>query len=115
MSYSTDLRHRVLAALDRGMARAEVVVTFQVSLGSIKRWRRQHRTTGEVDPQPPPGRTATIPATHYPALIAQLTAHPDATLQQHCDLWQASHGVRVSRWTMSRAMAAAGWTRKKRP
>jgi transposase len=97
------------------MSRAEVVVTFQVSLGSIKRWLRQRRTTGELDPQPPPGRTATIPADHYPVLIAQLTAHRDATLQEHYDLWQASQGVRVSRWTMSRVMDAAGWTRKKRP
>lgn len=115
MSYSTDLRHRVLAVVDRGMVRAEVVVTFQVSAGSIKRWLRQRRTTGTLDPQAPPGRTATIPADQYPALIAQLTAHPDATLDTHCDLWLAGQGVRVSRWTMSRAMDAAGWTRKKRP
>lgn len=106
MSYSTDLRQRVLAAVDRGMARAEVVTTFQVSVGSIKRWLRQRRTTGTRDAHAPPGRPATIPSDHDPALIAQVTAHPDATLQEHCDLWRASHGVLVSRWTMSRAMEA---------
>ena len=97
------------------MARAEVAATFQVSVGSIKRWLRQHRSTGTLEAHAPPGRPATIPADHYPALIAQLTAHPDATLQEHCDLWLASHGVLVSRWTMSRAMEATDWTRKKRP
>lgn len=113
MSYSTDLRQRVLAAVDRGMPRTEVVATFQVSAGSIKRWLTQRRTTGDVAPHAPPGRTATITAAHYPALVAQLRAHTDATLTQHIALWQTSHGVTVSRWTMSRALRAAGWTRKK--
>lgn len=115
MSYSADLRLRVLAAVDRGMARVDVVTTFQVSAGSIKRWLRQRRTTGKLAAHAPPGRTATIAAAHYPALLAQLRADPDATLEAHCDRWQATHGVLVSRWTMSRAMDAVGWTRKKRP
>lgn len=113
MSYSTDLRQRVLAAVDRGMPRADVVATFQVSSGSIKRWRRLRRTTGDVTPHAPSGRTATITPAHYPALIAQVQAHADATLAQHRAFWQASQGVTVSRWTMSRALRAAGWTRKK--
>ncbi len=114
MSYSSDLRKRVLDAIDRGMARAEVVATFQVSAGSIKRWRARRRSTGDIAPRSPPGRTATIPAEQYPALLAQLAAHPDATLTHHIALWKANHGVTVSRWTMSRALRAAGWTRKKR-
>ena len=46
-------------------------------------------------------------------LPAQLAAHDKATLEQHCHLWEASHGVRVSTATMSRAIARLGWTRKK--
>lgn len=114
MSYSTDLRTRVLAAVDRGMSRTDVVATFQVSTGSVKRWLARRRTTGDLMPRTPPGRTATITPDQYPALIAQLTDHPDVTLPHHCDLWQARSGVAVSRWTMSRAMRAAGWTRKKK-
>lgn len=113
MSYSIDLRQRVLAAVDRGMPRADVVATFHVSSGSIKRWLRLRRTTGDLAPHPPSGRTATITPAHYPALVAQVQAHADATLAQHIAVWQASHGVTVSRWTMSRALRAAGWTRKK--
>ncbi len=114
MSYSSDLRKRVLDAIDRGMARAEVIATFQVSAGSIKRWRARRRSAGDIAPRSPPGRTATLPAAQYPALLAQLAAHPDATLTHHIALWKANHGVTVSRWTMSRALRAAGWTRKKR-
>jgi transposase len=46
--YSVDLRERVLAALDRGMSRSEVVTTFQVSLASLKRWHAARRDTGAV-------------------------------------------------------------------
>lgn len=46
--YSKDLRLRVLAAVDSGMARVAVVRTFQVSLATIKRYRKQRRETGEL-------------------------------------------------------------------
>jgi transposase len=55
-----------------------------------------------------------IPPAQYPALLAQLTALPDATLEQHCDQWEREQGMRVSISTMSRAQRRIGWTRKKR-
>ena len=113
MSYSVDLRTRVLAAVERGMARRDVVTTFQVSEGSIKRWLARHRRGDDLRARVSSGRRARITPTDYPALLAQLAAAPDATLAMHVAQWQADHGVRVSRWTMSRAMATVGWTRKK--
>lgn len=113
MSYSLDLRTRVVDAVDRGMTRQAVVATFQISTGTIKRWVARRQQTGTVMPRTPPGRPPTISTARYPALLAQVTVYPDATLLQHISLWQASHGVTVSRWTMSRAIRAAGWTRKK--
>lgn len=115
MSYSLDVRQRVLAALDRGMSRRLIVATFHVSEGSIKRWLARRARTGHLAPISPPGRVATIPADQYPALLAHVAAQPDATLAQHIARWQTTHRVVVSRWTMSRALHAAGWTRKKRP
>ncbi len=44
---------------------------------------------------------------------AQLRDHPDATLAQHCQLWQQAHGVRVSPATMSRTIQRLSWTWKK--
>ena len=46
-AYSIDLRERVLAALDRGMPRSQVVSTFQVSLASLKRWHAARRDAGD--------------------------------------------------------------------
>ena len=56
--YSKDLRLRVLAAVDRGMARKEVSRIFGVSEPTIRRYLRLRRQTGDVDPKPPSGPPA---------------------------------------------------------
>jgi transposase len=62
-----------------------------------------------VIPGRPPKKRAQVEADVLP----QLQAHDDATLEQHCAMWEQAHDERVSRWTMSRAIKRLGWTRKK--
>jgi transposase len=112
-AYSTDLRQRVLHAVDQGTPRAEVAALFQVSLSTIKRYLKQRRVSGNLARNPVPGRPSTYGAALDAGLPAQLAAHDDATLEQHCQLWEQAHGLRVSTATMSRAIARLGWTRKK--
>jgi transposase len=113
-AYSQDLRLRVLAAVDRGLPGPAVASTFQVSLATLKRWRKQRREVGHVASQPIPGPPAHKGTALAAGLLPQLQAHPDATLEQHCQLWEAAHGMRVSPATMSRAIARQfGWTREK--
>ncbi|GHO61713.1 hypothetical protein KSC_006050 [Ktedonobacter sp. SOSP1-52] len=47
-------------------------------------------------------------------LLSQLEARPDATLVEHCRLWEATHGIQISSATMSRAIHHLNWTRKKK-
>src|SRR6266700_5709615 len=61
-----------------------------------------------------PGRPAKKGAVLQAHLRAQLEAHPDATREEHCRLFQAEHGIEVSTASISRARASLGWTRKKR-
>ena len=109
-----DLRVRVVEAVEGGMARTEVARVFAVSLPTIKRWLRQRRETSALAPKPVPGpaavKTAGLPA----ALPARLAVRPGATLAEHCSWWQERTGVEVSTATMSRAITALAWTRKKR-
>jgi transposase len=114
-AYSTDLRERVLAAHARGMSRRELIDLFQVSQGSITRWLRQQRTTGDLTPRVPPGRVRSIPVDQEAALCRQLEAAPDAALATHAAHWAADHGTPLSSWTMGRAIRRLGWSRKKRP
>ena len=111
-----DLRERVLAAVDRGTPRKEIVRTLGVSEPTIRRYLRLRRETGSVAPKPPPKRPFSIGQSveQRRALWKQLEEHNDTTLQRHCQLWERKQGVKVSISTMSRAIRRLGWTLKKR-
>ncbi len=114
-AYSVDLRERVLAALDRGMSRAEVVTTFAVSLSTIKRWVQLQRAGASVMPKRSPGRSPHLTATDLAEVRTRLMAAPDATLDAHTTWWNEHHAERpISRATLDRAITRLGWSRKKR-
>jgi len=114
-TYSQDLREKLLAAVDRGMPRKEAVGVFGVSPATLKRWLRRRRETGSAAPKSRPGMRPRIGAStgERLALWRQLEAHPEATLEEHRELWERQHSVRVSVSTVSRAIRRLGWTYKK--
>ena len=114
-AYSTDLRERVLAALDSGMPRGEVIRLFQVSQGSITRWLRLRRSTGTLTPSRPSGRPRTMPPQQEQLLRLQLEVAPDAALATHAAQWNDDHRTSLSSWTIVRAIRRLGWSRKKDP
>jgi transposase len=91
-AYSVDLRQRVVAATEGGMPRPQVVTTFGVSLATVKRWLRQHRTTQALTAKSPPGRVRAIAPAQEAALTAQGAAHPEATFAEHARLWEEAQG-----------------------
>ena len=93
---------------------AEIVQIFGVSHATIKRYLKQRRDEGHVRPRAIPGRPPKKRAQLEASVLPQLQAQNDATLEQHCALWEQTHGERVSRWTMSRARIWLGWTRSKK-
>lgn len=113
MSYSLDLRERVVAATQHGMTVPQAAAVFDVSVATIERWRRRARTTGDLTPHTSPGRPRAIPVDQEAELVAQLQAQPDATLAEHCQTWHVRHGVLVSPATMCRTLQRLGWTLKK--
>lgn len=113
-AYSQDVRERVLRAVDQGIARSEIVRVLAVSLATIGRYLKQRRETGHVWPKAIPGRPSQKMTPLQAGLQGQLEAFPDATLEQHCQYWEQTSGMQVSRWSMSRAITRLGWTRKKR-
>jgi transposase len=112
-AYSPDLRSRIVDAVEAGMSKAEAARRFDVGLSTVKRYVRRKQVTGSLDPTPPPGRIPTIRPHHLEALRAQVTEHAAAYLDEHCALWEAACGVRMSTSTMGRTIRRAGFTRKK--
>ena len=113
-AYSQEVRERVLRAVDQGIPRSEIVRVLGVSVATIGRYLKQRRETGHVQPKAIPGRPSQKVKPLQAGLQAQLEAFPDATLEQHCQYREQSHGMQVSRWSISRAIKGLNWTRKKR-
>ncbi len=113
-AYAYDLRQRVLRAVDRGRPRAEIVTMFAISLATLKRYLKRQRETGDVQARPIPGRPSKKGAALQAGLRSQLEADPDATIAEHCRVFETTRGVQVSSAMMSRAIQRLNWTRKKK-
>jgi transposase len=112
-AYSQDLRERVLRAVDKGKPRAQIIELFRVSRATIKRYLKQRRETGHVQPQAIPGRTPRKGAALQAHVGELLHERSDARLEDYCQMWESRFGVMLSPSTMSRASRRAGYTRKK--
>ncbi len=112
---SDEVRERALAAVDAGHPVVDVAAFFQNDPSTIRRWRRQRARTGSGRSRPRSGRPRLMPAAQEPDLRAQVAAHPDATLERHCALWERRHGVRPGLSTMRRMLRRLEMTLKKTP
>ncbi len=113
-AYSRDLRERVVEAAGAGKPKEEIADLFSVSVPSINRWLRLKRETEQLEPRPITGRPSILGKALDAGLVEQLREHPDATIAEHCQLWESRTGVKVSGATMSRAMRRASWPLKKK-
>jgi transposase len=114
--YSKDLRLRVLWAVDAGTPRVEVAKTFSVSMPTIKRWLKRRRETGDVEPEPIPGRPPKKGAMLKGWLPKHLEANDDLTLEEHRQAFGEHFGEEVSTSTIGRAISGlpdGGWPLKK--
>jgi transposase len=113
-AYSQDLRERIVQSVDEGKTQAETAQLFKVSLKTVERYIRQRREKGHLLPKPIPGRPPIKRAALQAKLQPQLEKKPDATLQEHCEAFEAETGNKVSISTMSRAIDGLKWTVKKK-
>lgn len=111
--YSLDLREKLLLAEASGLSTAEIKRTTGVSPNSIGRWKRTQAAGGSLEPGHAPGPRHKITPEQEPTLRAQVAAHADATLAEHCAWWAQMHTL-VSVPTMSRTFRRLGITLKKR-
>src|ERR1700736_2159644 len=100
-AYSTDLRVKILAAVDDGMPKLEAARVFRVGISTVKRYAQQRQRTGTLEPKRHPGPAPKIAPAQRAFLRTQAIAHPAAFLDEHCALWEAQTGVRVTVSTMS--------------
>jgi transposase len=114
-SYSEDLRARVLAAVDGGMAARAAAKLFRVSVSYIYKALIRRRRTGETSASTRRGhRPRKLSPAQEAALAAYIETHPDLTLAA-LQVWLLTeHGVRLSNGAMWSAVARLGLSFKKR-
>ena len=114
-SYSEDLRARVLAAVDGGMAARGAARVFRVSVSYIYKALIRRRRTGETSASSRRGhRPRKLTPAQEAALAAHITAQPDLTLAALQTWLLDEHAVRLSNGAMWSAVARLGLSFKKR-
>lgn len=114
-AYTVDLRERIVKAVEGGMNKTEASRVYQVSLNSVKRYVKQFKDSGQLEPKPIPGRPAAIIGEKQALLLQEVKANPDATLQERAEYWEQTQGLKLSRSTFSRSLKRLKLTYKKKP
>ncbi len=113
-AYSQDLRERVLAAVDGGMAVREAAPLFRVSIAFIYKALIRRRLTGETTARPQRCHLEPKLAAYYGAIRTEVGAHPDVTIGELRAWLLAKHGVSASHSVMWTALDRLSLTLKKR-
>ena len=107
------MRERALVALSGGMKRSQVCEVFGIHRNTLRRWHKR-QASGVLASKPSSGAKRVLGPEEEALVLAGLQEHPDATVDEHLQLWQEAGHKSVSRATLGRALLRLGRTRKKR-
>ena len=112
---STDLRTRVIAAVDGGLSRRAAAERFGVGVATAIRLVRIFRATGAVGAHPKGGdlRSHRIEA-HRDVILRAITDQVDITIVELADLLARERGLYVARSTVWRFLNRHGMTFQKK-
>ena len=112
-SYSEDLRHKIVAAVERGMPKTQAARLFDVSLSSVKRYSRMARQGDSLAPKRRAGRAPKVDEKTKKLLNEDMKERPAATIAQRISFLESLTGERLSYSTIWRLLKRLGWSRKK--
>jgi transposase len=110
-AYSTDLRKRVLAAVEAGESPDAVAARFMVGRATVYRWLTAARDEGGRAPKPASGGLKPVIQDRVKAALVHMVRESNhLTLSECRDRLAAETGVRVHPCTGSRALRRLPWT-----
>jgi transposase len=111
-AYSEDLRKKIVAAIERGMPKAQAVRLFEVSLSSVKRYARIASQGESLKPKKSPGRPRKADEKVQLLLEKDLEERPSATISQRRRFLEHITGTTLSDSTVRRCMKRLGFSQK---
>ena len=112
-AYSVDLREKIVAAVGRGMSKAQATRNFGVGATSVKRYVMLAEEGKSLTPGKAPGKKGKLDGSAMKLLEEDLHSRPTATYEKRANLLFKLLGVRVSKSTICRTVRRLGYTRKK--
>ena len=110
-AYSTDLRERVLVAVEAGEPAAVVAEAFMVGRSSVYRWIAAAHDEGRRVAKPMGRGPKPIIRDETEAVLRRLLDENNHLTLAACrDCLAAETGVRVDPWTIGRALRRLDWT-----
>jgi transposase len=111
-AYSEDLRKKIVAAIERGMSKAQAARLFDVSLSSVKRYSRTVREGGSLEPKKSPGRPRKADEKARVLLEKDVEERPSATISQRRRFLEHITATTLSDSTVRRLMKRMGFSQK---
>ena len=113
-AYSSDLRVRVIKAINGGLSRRQAAAVFSVGIATAGAWHRFWRKTGESKPlrQGNPGGSKLDAYAGF--ILGLIAADKDITLHEIAGRLFQEHGVAVRPSTIWYFLGRRGMTFKKR-
>jgi transposase len=113
-AYSQDLRERVFAAADEGEPVGRIATLLRVSVSYVSKVLSRRHLTGEETARPQRCHMVPKLSSLYPAIVAQVTSHPDATIAELRGWLLQTHKVSASIGLMNKTLAVLDLTFKKK-
>lgn len=111
--YSSDLRERVVEAVEEGATRAEAAERFGVSVATAVRWHQSWRNEGRLEAKPYGGSQSPL-EDYAEEILALIEEQRDRTLDEIVAAMHKNH-VPGSRTALFRFLERHGITLKKSP
>ncbi len=112
-AYSVDLREKIVAAVRRGMSKAQVARTFGVGTTSVKRYVKLADEGKPLTPGKASGKQSKLGESGTRLLEEDLRARPTVNYRQRAEHLFKLLGVKISETTICRAIKRLGYTRKR--
>ena len=114
-AYSPDLRQRIVESLSKGATSKAITERFDVSLSTVKRYKRDWKSGGSLVPKPIPGRPRLIQEAEQEEFLALVASKTNWTLDSLGDAWEERKGFKPTVSVLSRTCKRLKITRKKSP